>query len=212
MRRRALAALALSAALGLSACAALTGPAMLSAEVASWGEWPADRKPGTYAFERLPSQQTRAQAQAQLEGAAAHALAAAGFRPAEEGTPAEFVVQLGARATRWDASPWLDPLWWRGSPPLWRPGVWVHSRGLPPIAVAGGFGWRDDWMRAPRVEREVALLVRERSSGKALYETRAVTDANHGGEAGLKALYGAALKDFPAAGLNPRSVSVPLPD
>ena len=37
----------------LPGCAALN---TLSCEVATYGDWPAERKPGRYAFERLPSQ------------------------------------------------------------------------------------------------------------------------------------------------------------
>ena len=48
---------ALAGALLLGGCA---GISTVSSNVSSFGEWPADRKPGTYAFERLPSQQARA--------------------------------------------------------------------------------------------------------------------------------------------------------
>ena len=41
----------------LAGCAAMRS---LSTEVSSYGEWPAGRQPGSYAFERLPSQQARA--------------------------------------------------------------------------------------------------------------------------------------------------------
>ena len=50
-------ALAAPLTLGLGGCAAMRS---VSSEVSTFGEWPATRKPGTYAFERLPSQQARA--------------------------------------------------------------------------------------------------------------------------------------------------------
>ena len=55
------------------------------------------------------------------------------------------------------------------------------------------------------------VTIRERSSGKPLHEARARSDnAGTSGEA-LRAMFEAALKDFPATGINPRSVIVPLP-
>ena len=207
-------ALGAMALLGLTGCASLTGPATLTADVASYGEWAPERKPGTYVVERLPSQQAQADLQAQLEAAAAPALAAAGFTPAASGTEPELVVQLGVRATRIEASPWHDPLWWRGSHPLWRPGPGLVGRPLWPWPHAGWFGPSHDLWRRPAVEQEVALLIRDRRSGKPLYEARAATEVMARGtqeRAALAALFSAALKDFPATGLNPRTVTVPWP-
>lgn len=184
-------------ALLLAGCAGFT---TLSSEVASFGEWPAGRKPGTYAFERLPSQQARAETQATLEEAAKPALAAAGFQPAAAGSEPDVLIQLGVRATRYELAPYADPLWWRGG--LWggRYGPWVGPR------------WNPYLLSEPtRIDREVALLIRDRVSGKPLYETRAAGGGSLSPTPGvLRAMFAAALKDFPAAGLNPRSVTVPL--
>lgn len=182
----------------LTGCASFT---TLSSEVATYGEWPADRKAGTYAFERLPSQQAQGELQGQLEAAAAPALAAAGFKPAETGQAPELIVQLGARVTRTVAlSPWDDPLWWRGGYGYWRHGPWLGPRWSL-------FAYSD----MPRVERETALLIRDRASGKPLYEARASCDGigSTGGEI-LRAMFAAAMTDFPANGPNPRQVTVPL--
>ena len=65
--------LVLAAAL-LGGCAALSS---VSSDVASFGEWPAGRAPGSYAFERLPSQQALA---AETEALEADAPAWAGKR------------------------------------------------------------------------------------------------------------------------------------
>ncbi len=63
-----------------------------------------------------------------------------------------------------------------------------------------------------RVESEVAVLLRDRASGKPLYEARASTDSSARADAAmLSAMYQAALMDFPKTGLNPRRVTVPLP-
>ena len=66
----------------LAGCAAMNS---LSSEVSSYSAWPAERKAGSYAFERLPSQQTRAEQQQVLEDSARRALEFAGFTPAPEG-------------------------------------------------------------------------------------------------------------------------------
>jgi len=198
--RRALlgvAALAVSAVLG--GCAGVT---TLSSEVASFGEWPAAQAAGTYAFERLPSQQARAQEQEVLETAARPALEAAGFKPAPAGTEPQVLVQLGARVTRVDRSPWDDPLWWGGSFGTWRHGPW------PGPGPSWRLGLR---MESPRYDREVAVLLRDRASGKPVYEARASNDGYSIGNAQLlAAMFAAALKDFPAVALSPRTVVVPL--
>lgn len=195
-RHLGLAAVATAAA-WLGGCAALN---TLHSDVSSFGDWPAGRKPGSYAFERLPSQQARADVQDQLEAAARPALAAAGFASAAEGQVPDVVVQLGARITRTDISPWDDPLWWRGGFGYWRYGPWVGPR----WSIYGYADWR-------RYEREVALLIRDRASGRPLYEARASTDGSSaGGLAVLQAMFSAALKDFPAVGPNPRVVGVPV--
>ena len=185
------------AAWALAGCA---GVATLSSEVASYGEWPQGQAAGTYAFERLPSQQARAAQQEALETAARPALEAAGFKPAPAGTEPQVLVQVGARVTRTDRSPWDDPLWWRGSLGYWRYGPWP------------GPSWRLGMrMDSPRYDREVAVLLRDRASGKPVYEARASNDGYANGSAPLlAAMFAAALKDFPAVGLNPRTVVVPL--
>lgn len=195
-RTRAGAAL-LAASIVIGGCA---GMATLSSEVASYGEWPAGQAAGTYAFERLPSQQAREPQQDALEDAARPALEAAGFKPAPAGTEPQVLVQVGARVTRTDRSPWDDPLWWRGSYGFWRYGPWP------------GPSWRMGMrLDSPRYDREVAVLLRDRASGKPIYEARASNDGYSIGNAQLlSAMFAAALKDFPAVGLSPRTVVVPL--
>jgi hypothetical protein len=174
----------------------------LSSEVASYGEWPRGQAAGTYAFERLPSQQARAQQQDALEAAARPALEAAGFKPAPVGSEPQVLVQVGARVTLADRSPWDDPLWWPGGF-----GYWRYGPGPGP-----GPTWRLGLrMEAPRFDREVAVLLRDRATGRPVYEARASNDGYSMGNAALlAAMFAAALKDFPATGLNPRTVVVPL--
>lgn len=190
----------LAAAMALWLAAGCAGLNTLNTEVSSFGDWPPARKAGSYAFERLPSQQARPQVQEALETAARDALAAAGFTPAAAGTEPEVLVQLGARSTRQEVSPWSDPLWWNGGFAPWRYRPWVGPRWSP--------HWHEEFSR---FDREVAVLIRDRASGKPLYEARASSSGSTPFDpAMLRAMFAAALKDFPATGLNPRPVSVPL--
>jgi hypothetical protein len=190
--------LLLCAAVGvLAACASL---GTVNAEVASYGTWPAERKPGTYAFDRLPSQQARADAQQRLEDAAHPALEAAGFAAAAPGATPDVLVQVGARITRYERSPWDDPLWWRGGFGHWRYRPW-----------GGPYPY---WHRAEYsryYDREVALLLRDRANGTPLYEARATTEGTtSGGDELLSAMFKAAMADFPKSGSVPHTVSVKL--
>jgi hypothetical protein len=190
--------LLLCAAVGvLAACASL---GTVNAEVASYGTWPAERKPGTYAFDRLPSQQARADVQQRLEDAAHAALEAAGFVAAAPGATPDVLVQVGARITRYERSPWDDPLWWRGGFGHWRYRPW-----------GGPYPY---WHRAEYsryYDREVALLLRDRANGTPLYEARATTEGTtSGGDELLSAMFKAAMADFPKSGSVPHTVSVKL--
>lgn len=185
----------LGAAALLSGCAALN---TVTSEVSSFSAWPAERKPGSYAFERLPSQQARAGQQQLLEDSARRALEGAGFTPAAEGQTSEYVVQLGARVSATEAY-YDDPFWWRG-------GLYYHRFARPWPYYGVGMG-----LPTVTYEREVALLIRDRKSGQPLYETRA---SNDGGSPSMKsllpAMFEAAMKDFPAGGVTPRRVTTEI--
>lgn len=201
MKRRALNTALAWAGLGgtmlLGGCAAMN---QLSADVSTYGDWPAGRTGGTYAFERLPSQQARSEAQQKLEDAARPALERAGFRPASAGSEPDLLVQVGARVSRTDRSPWDDPIWWSGGFGYWRHGPW-----------RGPYWGLSARYESPRYDREVALLVRDRATGKPLYEARASSEGmQSSAEPLLRPLFDAAMVDFPATGVNPRRVTVPL--
>ena len=193
---RILAAFLVAAAGMLTACASFNS---VNAEVASYGSWPSQRKPGTYAFERLPSQQARADAQQRLEDAAHPALAAAGFVAAPPGATPDVLVQVGARITRTERSPWDDPLWWRGGFGYWHP-----------RPFGGPYpGWYRN--QSPRYDREVALLLRDRGTGAPLYEARASSEGTtSGGDELLSAMFKAAMGDFPQSGSVPHTITVQL--
>ena len=146
-RRLVLTSLAAAATLAITGCA---GPFTVSADVSSYGSWPAGRKPGTFAFDRLPSQQQNEEAtkrQTALEDAARVALEKAGFQPATDAKSADILVTLGARVTAYDPVPWDDPLWWR-----------LRGRLLSPrygYVGAGPWGWRQDPFFDRRYDRAV---------------------------------------------------------
>lgn len=195
----------------IAGAAALAGCASLnkvSSEVSSYGTWPGDMVPGTYSFDRLPSQEKDAKRQERLETAAAHALEGAGFKPAAEGAKGAVSVQLGARIDRTEPDPWEDP--------FWMPGLYRRPYAFAPWAVPYGPYWRP-WGPYPyafpeQYQREVALLIRDTTSGKPLYETRAIsTGTTEGSDRLLAAMFDAALKDFPQTNDHAHNVVVDLP-
>ena len=195
-RRLVLTAIGAASVLALAGCA---GPNTLSADVSSYGNWPADRKPRTYAFDPLPSQQQNEEAakrQATLEDAAKGALEKAGFKPAADLKSADVLVTLGARVTAYDPVPWDDPLWWR-----WRGRLYSPRYGY---VGPGPWGWRQDPFFDRRYDRAVAVLLRDRASGEALFEAHSSNEGvTMGSDALLQPLFDAALAEFPK--VNPKS-------
>ena len=188
-----------------AALAACTGPYTVSADVSSYGAWPAERKAGSYAFERLPSQQQSEEAAKRenaLEDAAKGALEKAGFKPAADAKSADVLITLGARITAYDPVPWDDPLWWR-----WRGRLVSPRYGYAP--GWGGWGWRHDPFFDRRYDRAVAVLVRDRASGEALFEAHASNEGGTvGGDSMMGALFEAAMADFPKVEPKSHRVSV----
>ena len=189
----------LAAGLLLSGCAAIRG---VTSDVSSYGDWPAERKPGSYAFERLPSQQARPAETETLEAAARGALFKAGFVAAAPDTQPDVLVQVGAHSGPANLGPWSDPLWWRGSFGYYRYGPWMGPR--------WGLSAQYDTLR---YERVVAILVRDRASGRPLFEAHASNEgsASQAGAGTLAAMFEAALLDFPRRGVNPRRVVIASP-
>jgi len=190
----------LIAAAALSACAGLHE---LSNDVSTYSLWPADRKPTTYTFERLPSQQVNAQQQLLLEDAAHRAMEKAGFTLATDPAAADVSVTLGARVTPNDRSPYDDPFWWHGGLYGYRYfGRPYYYRGFGPR-----FGY--PFFDSPTYEREVAMLIRDRKTGQPLYEVRVVNDGFSSSiDALLGAMFEAGMAGFPQqpGGPNPRKV------
>jgi hypothetical protein len=195
----------------LAGCA--SGVSTVSIDVSSQGQWPQGSKPGSYAIERLPSQQANAAEQARIEAAAVPALAAAGFTsaPAEQ---ADVLIQVGARA--FDVlrpDPFASPFYWRTD--------WWYYGGRRPFFYGPGFYGPGFYGRGfyghgysgyeLDTQREVAILIRDRRTQKIVYETRASYLQRWSNDALLPAMFEAALKDFPQTALSPRTVVVNLP-
>jgi len=176
----------------LTGCANLSG---VTSDVTSYSSWPSDRKPATYVFERLPSQQAQPALQDQLEQAARRSLEDAGFAAATDNSSAAFSVQLSSRVSQYDRVSPFDRYGFYGgygAGRLWGPGV--------------GIGMRFD---TPYYEREVSVLIRDRKTGQSLYESRARNDGTSAGNNDiLEAMFSAALKDFPEPAVNPRRIVI----
>jgi hypothetical protein len=192
----------------LSACASLND---VAADVSSYSRWPVGRGAGTYAFERLPSQQSKPQQAQMLEDSARLAVEGAGFAPAAEGSAPDVTIQVGARIVETDGYPYDDPFWYGGL------GVWHRPFGRF-ARPYGSFGWRGGFCCGPyndfpNYQREVALLIRDKRSGEPLYESRAQNEGSTSGVTTiLPAMFVAALKDFPSGGTtNPHPVTIPGP-
>lgn len=195
MWKAAFTAFAVVGAASLTGCA---GPYQLSNDVSTYSQWPASRKPGTYAFERLPSQQSDPQRQQLLEDAARPAIEAAGFKPAASAATADVHVQLSARVSADERALYPDPFWWNA-------GFYYGRRGFRGAYFAPTLGFR--YSQPAWYEREVALLMRDRQTGQAIFETRATSDGNSSAVTQLlPAMFEAAMKDFPSAGVNPRRI------
>ena len=222
--RRAAAAALLGLAALLGACT--TVPGSLSAEAASAGRWPADRAPGRYAFDRLPSLQTgapvatpagtavpaplypdAAQRQGDVERLAAAALARAGFTAVTDPAQAEVLVQVGLRVLdgsqrRLEDAEWERRVQWRlffGTG--WTRGPWSSG-------VGWSFGLPASSAREDDVE--VMLLLRDRTDATLVHELRARKTGRSPTAPLVEALFDAALKDFPKPSA-PREVTVPWP-
>ena len=198
----------LGIAFALAGCATLDA---IDSDVTSFSRWPAGRQPGTYAFERLPSQQAEPQEAQVIEDAARQAIESAGFVPAPVGTAPDVNVQLGARISEAGRSPFLDPFWYGAWAPFYRP--YGYGRfGRPFWGPGWGYGYGGYGYGHRYFEREVGLLIRDRRSGEPLYEARASSDGLTAGiSTVLPAMFAAALKRFPGGDNgSPERIRVPL--
>lgn len=163
-----------------------------------------------YRFERLPSQQTPAQAPAQaaLEGMAEQALSLVGLKR-DDARPG-YSMLIGATLVTAANSLWNDP--WYG-PTGMSMTVGFGSRGRGRGGFGGGIYYGPGFGRygPPLLHREVSLLMRDLSTGQVVYETRAVHDGPWTDDNNiLPLMFQAAVSGFPVPPTELRRVNILL--
>lgn len=186
-----------------AAAVVLTGCATMStveSDVQSFATTPTPVQPGTFRFERLPSQDVDAAQAASLENMAQAALAKLGF--SRNDTGARYSVQIGA-GTAETVSAYPEPLFGRLTlTPFGRPRMWHgrHFYGSPWLLD------RESYVTRVRVE------IRDLGTGKVVYESTATNGESWFNPARvLPALFEAAMADFPTPPKGVRKVVVKLP-
>lgn len=147
----------------------------------------------TYRFERLPMQQSPAQAQ--LEAMADPALYRVGLRR-DDANP-RYSVQVNGQL-QWVLSPWASP--WEG----WGSFAFGHHHGF-------GFGFAGPIppMESPWYLRTVSVIFRELPSNRVVYETHAANSGPWSNDATVfPILFDAALQGFPTPPPGPRRVDI----
>lgn len=183
----------LAAAFLLSGCAS---GYLLENDVQSFSSLPAMPAQASYRFDRLPSQQSPAQAQ--LEAWADPALHAAGLRR-DDASPRYTVQVTGTLLPT--LSPWADPWLWGGG---WGMGFRHHGF---------GFGMGGPWgpLEQPWYHREVAVIVRELPANRVVFESHAVSDGPWtDNTAVFPAMFSAAMQGFPNPPAGPRRVDIQI--
>lgn len=186
------------------------------------------KAPQTYRFERLPSESEgeAAQRQAVIESMARDELARVGWSLAEgEMTPALWKVQVSASGQR-VARAGLDDPWphvpaypygWPYVWPAFNLGVGGHGgRVTGHLGFSGPLFWAPvfpyPYSGKPYVLRKVSVVVRDAANGRVVYETQAAHDGVWNDSPELwRAMFSAALRDFPSPPSTVRRVDVDLP-
>jgi len=151
-----------------------------------------------YRFERLPSQQSNAAAQNQLEAMAEEALAKVGL--VHDNQAAAFSVQVSAtQRAQQDLLDYPAPGWNSG---------WMMGNGgfaLGRGAMFPGLGMRTSYWR------EVGLIMRDSASQAVVFESRATNDGPWSdSDAVLPAMLDAALQGFPEPPTGVRRVNIEI--
>lgn len=192
------AALLASAALLLSGCA--TVAPNVETEVRSFAAATAQPvQPGTFRFDRAPSQEQNAEQAQRLETMALAALQSKGFT--RNDAAARYSVQIGASTSN-AVLVYPDPFF--GRPfgyPFGRPRLWLHR----PF-YASSLMDRESFITQVRLE------IRDIGTGKLVYESTATNEeAWYNPARVLPALFTAALADFPLPPQGVRKVIVQPP-
>lgn len=181
---------------------------LVDSDVTAFSRWSAaPPAPGTpYRFERLPSQQTFAAQQDQVEALARTALAKVGLdlNP----TVARYSVQVLLATLVLERSPYGGPAYGGFGFPMTGVFMGGGSRGTS-LGLGMSFPLR---FPEPFFKRELSILMRELSTGQIVFETRAVHDGVWSDTlAVLPAMLDAALTGFPQPPPGTRRVNVEIP-
>lgn len=186
----------LGTAITIAVLAGCASSYVLDNTVLSFSQLTAVPSAPTYRFERLPSQQSPAQAQ--VEAMADGALHRAGWRR-DDANP-RYSVQVSGQLQR-VLSPWADP--WGG---------W-GSFGIAHRGWGYGFGFGGPFprMETPWYQRDVAVIIRELPSNRVVYETRASNAGPWMDSATVfPAMFDAAMQGFPTPPPGPRVVNIQI--
>ena len=198
---------AVAVVLVLSGCATTR---VVDTQVQTFSQLPAVPVPASYRFERLPSQQSAPADQAQLEAAAEPALAKAGLVRDEAAARYSVLIDSSVQSTTQMVDPWgygrYGP-WgpWGPYGRRWYGGVGYHGWGP-------GWGFQYDMWDRSYAQREVSVILRELSTQRVVYETRAVHESRWPNDpALLTPMFDAALSGFPQPPAGVRRVNIELP-
>lgn len=155
-----------------------------------------------YRFERLPSQANQPRTE-QVEAIAEVELAEVGL--VHDDAAARYSVQISARTQSYPVDEWGRPL----------DGGRFHGSimiGSGNMGSMFGLGMGMGFPPSTQYRHEASLLLRELASGQVVYETSATHDGPWGDSDNiLRALFAAALKDFPNPPAGTRRVKVEIP-
>ena len=187
--------IAIFLALSLAGC---TGVRRVDNQVSSFAPQPIALG-SAYRFERLPSQETDAAAQAQLETMAEAALANVGLQ--RDDKAANYTVLVTATQRAYSAALDRPALGWNLGWMMGHGGMRLGNGPLFPGLEAPTQYWR-----------EVGLMVRNLHTQTVVFETRATHDGPWSDSAAvLPAMLDAALQGFPSPPAGPRQVNIDIP-
>jgi len=204
----------------LAGCA---GPLRVDNQVRSFAQWTEQETPSgpaatpsvpqapqNYRFDRLPSQDQGSEGDAQdrLEALAAAELQALGWQAVDSGTSAPWRIQVSGSTQRLARAPWEDP--WDGYRSHFHAGVGLGGYRRSGV---GGLIWVPMLPppSPPYYLREVTVVIRDASTGRTVYETRAGHDGRWNSTPQLwSAMLRAALQDFPNPPAGPRRVDIEI--
>ena len=198
-----------AAALLLGGCASSSW--QVESDVETFTSTPAIAPGSLFRFERLPSQQQTPSLaeQDQVEALAQTALEHVGLK--RDDANAQLSILVGARSTTVidPTAPYPFGHW---------PGYGWSGRAWAGRGMYYGSGTRGFWgglpYAPPRTVREVAILIRDTSQGKPIYESHAASDGLTRSEpVTLGAMFDAALQGFPnpPAGVRRVNIDVQMP-